>query len=83
MEKFSAQELTQEQKDKLEEIRQHMFAKDFERLKLGWRASFDERQRRLIDNCVLYAAKDPAGMPGHNLALIVAKMAAMLDERKG
>ena len=33
---------------------------------------FDERQRRLIDNCQEYAAGDPAGLPGHKLMLIVA-----------
>lgn len=39
----------------------------------------DERQRRLIANCRDYALNDPAGVPGHNLMLIIAQMAEMLD----
>jgi hypothetical protein len=46
----------------------------------NWLRRLDERQRRLVANARLYAANDPAGMPGHQLALIVAKMADMLDE---
>jgi hypothetical protein len=49
----------------------------------GWLAEFDERERRLIDNCRTYAANDPAGMPGHGLALIIARMADLLDELEG
>lgn len=40
---------------------------------------FDERERRLIANCRDYGRNDPAGLPGHNLMLIVAKMAEILD----
>jgi len=36
--------------------------------------AFTERDRRMIDNCKTYAAHDPAGLPGHNLMLIVAKL---------
>lgn len=40
---------------------------------------FDERERRLIANCRGYGRNDPAGLPGHNLMLIIAKMAEILD----
>ncbi|HRT10185.1 MAG TPA: hypothetical protein P5233_17510 [Candidatus Paceibacterota bacterium] len=50
-------------------------------IKVGkWQAEFDERQQRLIKNCEDYALSDPAGVPGHNLMLIVAKMSLMLDK---
>jgi hypothetical protein len=35
----------------------------------------DEREMRLIRNCLVYAENDPAGLPGHNLMIIIAKMA--------
>jgi hypothetical protein len=41
---------------------------------LSWRDHFDERELRLMRNCIAYAQGDPAGMPGHNLAIIIAKM---------
>ena len=34
----------------------------------------DEREKRLINNCITYAADDPAGLPGHNLMVIIAKI---------
>ena len=40
---------------------------------------FNDRERRLIRNCINYERNDPAGLPGHNLMVIVAKMAEMLD----
>lgn len=42
-------------------------------------AYFDERERRLIANCVTYGRNDPAGLPGHNLMMIVSKMVNLLD----
>jgi hypothetical protein len=36
---------------------------------------FTERENRLIKNCIAYAKNDPAGLPGHNLMIIVAKLA--------
>ena len=36
---------------------------------------FTVRELRLIRNCVEYAYDDPAGLPGHNLMVVVAKMA--------
>ena len=45
-----------------------------------WRNWLDERERRLVGNCVDYAHNDPAGLPGHNLMIIVSKLAMMLDQ---
>lgn len=44
----------------------------------NWTGAFDERNRHLICNCQAYAANDPAGLPGHQLMLVVAQMAEML-----
>lgn len=44
-----------------------------------WGTHFEEREWRLITNCRVYADNDPAGLPGHNLMLIVSKMADLLD----
>lgn len=46
----------------------------------NWYDNFDGRQRQLINNCRTYAASDPGGLPGHNIMLIVSKMADLLDE---
>lgn len=35
---------------------------------------FTERDLRLIENCKGYAGSDPAGLPAHNLLLIVDKL---------
>lgn len=48
----------------------------------GWRAEFDERQNGLIRNCIDYAAGNPAGLPGHGLMLIIARMAELLDAQQ-
>lgn len=45
-----------------------------------WLSHFDDRAQRLIRNCRQYAASDPAGVPGHQLMLIIAQMADMLSE---
>jgi hypothetical protein len=39
---------------------------------------FDERDLRMIENCKTYAKSDPAGLPGHNLIIIVAKLAELM-----
>lgn len=39
---------------------------------------FTAREIRLIDNCKLYAMSDPAGLPGHNLIIIIAKLSDLL-----
>lgn len=45
-----------------------------------WRGRLSEREQRLVANCIAYAANDPAGLPGHNLTVVVAKMSALLDD---
>jgi hypothetical protein len=41
---------------------------------------FDEREEKLIKNCVTYAENNPAGLPGHNLMLIIAKQDAIIKQ---
>lgn len=36
--------------------------------------SFSEREMQLMLNCITYASASPAGLPGHNLMLIIAKL---------
>jgi hypothetical protein len=45
-----------------------------------WRMRLEERERGLVANCEAYAGGNPAGLPGHNLMILVDKMAQMLDE---
>lgn len=40
---------------------------------------FEDRELGLIDNCLNYAGNEPAGLPAHNLMIVVAKMAALID----
>lgn len=35
---------------------------------------FSKRELRLIRNCCDYAYDDPAGLPGHNLMMLVSKI---------
>ncbi len=44
-----------------------------------WLESFDDRQIGLVNSCRQYVADGAPGLPGHQLMLIVAKMAAILD----
>lgn len=37
--------------------------------------TFTEREARLLRNCIDYAEADPAGVPGHNLMILCAKLA--------
>jgi hypothetical protein len=39
---------------------------------------FEEREIRLIENCRTYAENDPAGLPSHNLMIIIAKLSSLL-----
>lgn len=39
---------------------------------------FTDRELRLIGNCELYTANDPAGLPGHNLLLLISKMSDII-----
>ena len=66
--------------DKMQEELKAIKAQILESLRAGWLGVFDERQQRLIANARAYAQNDPAGIPGHNLMLIIDKMAAMLDD---
>lgn len=43
------------------------------------KGTFTKREIALIGNCRTYNANDPAGLPGHNLMVIITKMANMLD----
>lgn len=40
----------------------------------GYVRDFDKRELRLIKNCCDYAKGDPAGLPGHNLMIIISKL---------
>ncbi len=40
---------------------------------------FTERERNLISNCVVYASNDPAGLPGHNLMIIIEKLLIIVE----
>ena len=44
-----------------------------------WETHFDERQRKEIAFCLIYADDFAHGTDGHNVKLIVAKMAKLLD----
>lgn len=44
-----------------------------------WETHFDERQRKEIAFCLVYADNFGHGTDGHNIRLIVARMAQLLD----
>ncbi len=46
------------------------------------RKTFDDRELRLIANARAYIANDPAGLPGHNLLLIIDKLYKYLYETR-
>lgn len=48
-----------------------------------WIDQFDDRQRGLINSCRQYVTDGAPGLPGHQLMLIVARMAALLDAAGG
>lgn len=43
------------------------------------KSEFDDRELRLILNCLTYAENDPAGLPGHGLMLLVAKLLRVMQ----
>lgn len=45
-----------------------------------WLAQFDERQQKTIQFARLYAADFGHGADGHNNMMVIAKLAALLDE---
>lgn len=47
-----------------------------------WRLNFDARQRREIEYCIIYAEQFNHGTDGHNIRLIVDKMARLLDMKE-
>jgi hypothetical protein len=49
----------------------------------SWLEAFEERQQREIDLARLYVAQYNHGSPGHLHLQIIAKLAALLDERDG
>ncbi len=49
-------------------------------MKPWMRLNFDERQQKEIEFCRTYLEKFAHGTDGHNLRMIVAKMAAILDD---
>lgn len=48
-----------------------------------WSKVFGKREQGLISNCVTYAMSNPAGLPGHNLMIIIAKMYQLLGSTTG
>jgi hypothetical protein len=46
--------------------------------KQAWETHFDERQRKEIAYCIVYKDNFGHGTDGHNIRLIVAKMAELL-----
>lgn len=49
----------------------------------GWRGELSECERGLVDNCIQYAGNNPSCLPGHELILLAAKMAGLLDGAAG
>lgn len=43
---------------------------------------FSDRELCLLDNCKQYSENDPAGLPGHNLMILVAKLQQVIKELK-
>lgn len=54
-----------------------MDAKEY--VDVPWLESFDDRQMGLVHSCRQYVTDGAPGLPGHQLMLIVARMAALLD----
>ena len=40
---------------------------------------FTERETGLVENCITYASSYTAGLPGHNLIILVAKLARVAN----
>ena len=67
--------MNEAQKNEMVRIKQALLDQKSSR----WLNRFDERQRRLIANARQYADADPAGLPGHQLMLIISKLSDLLD----
>ena len=46
---------------------------------LGWMGALDARELRLVAHCVRYMADGPAGLTGHALMVVVARLAWLLE----
>jgi hypothetical protein len=46
---------------------------------MDWESNFDERELKEIEFCLLYKKQFGHGTNAHNLRVIVAKMASILD----
>ena len=46
---------------------------------MDWKSNFDERELKEIAFCMLYQKQFGHGTLGHNIRIIVAKMASILD----
>lgn len=51
-------------------------------METNWRNEVcqDERGINLLNNVLEYAYGNPSGLPGHNLMVMIGKMAKILDE---
>lgn len=54
-----------------------------EKRQMNWMDQLDDRQQALIRDCIRYSEGDAAGLPGHNLLLLVAKLSDLLDTGYG
>jgi hypothetical protein len=46
---------------------------------MDWKSNFDERELKEIEFCLLYKKQFGHGTAAHNLRIIVAKMASILN----
>lgn len=47
-----------------------------------WEQYFSERDLQLIKNCQTYRRNGPAGLPGHNLMIIIDKLVELIGNTK-
>lgn len=63
--------MSADEKERMDEV-------EFERFNDLFKGLFTKREFRLIRNSIIYAEDDPAGLPGHNLMVIIYKMAELM-----
>lgn len=51
-------------------------------MNVNWKSNFTERDLMEIEYCRIYAQNFRHGTDGHNIRLIVAKMAVLLDDEE-
>lgn len=71
----SESEIRAWQQEELRQIEKQLAA----RTQPAWKAQFTERELKEIAYCQLYQRDFAHGTDGHNIRLIVAKLAAILD----